>query len=93
MHLPTTGPKDPPSGPLVKFRMVAAGTPFKQLSLAGPGVSEHPTAVAKASNAANDGIGDAENGAPDNIIPALNGVLTRSRTIACPTESEPADWP
>jgi hypothetical protein len=77
----------------VKFRMVAAGTCFKHTSLDGPAACGHPTATANASKEVKEGIGDAEVGAPDSITPARNRVLTRSRTMASPTESAPADWP
>lgn len=73
--------------------MVNAGTCFKQLSLEIPGVWEHPTAVAKASNEEKEGVGDEEVGAPESIMPARNGVMGRSLTIASPTDSAPADCP
>jgi hypothetical protein len=89
--LSTTGPKDTLSGPFVKFRMVEAGTFLRQRSLAGPGVSVHPTAPANASKEESEGTGDEEVGAPDNNIPARKGALTRSRTMANPTDAAPAD--
>lgn len=75
----------------MKFRIIVAGTVFKQLILAGPGVWEHPTAAAKASKEDKEGLGEEEVGAPESMTPARKGVSRRSRTTARPTEAAPAD--
>lgn len=76
----------------MKFRIVAAGTCFKQASRPGPGACVHPTAVEKLLNEVKEGMGTIDTCAPDNIMPARNGAFPEVwREMAELTDSDPAD--